>query len=271
VRFVPATHVPREEEKLGILEDVGVRFERLPMQVAERMFPSVDLRDCAWVVYEPDSGVLRARRAVEALVTGVCQRGGNLLRGRATPAGDGAVTVEGHGTYHADPVIYACGGWTKEMFPDVFAGRTVRHDLFFFGAPRAWSTPTVPAFTEVGAEYDGVGDLDGQGVRLGGRFDDLTAELDDGPWVASGNQEAAARRILGHRFPALADAPLVAGAACHSTEIDSVHFEPAAVVAGARVVQLPGWERVWIVGDGSGSLFKHAPSIAREVEGLVVA
>ena len=119
VRFVPATHIPQEEEKLAILGDVGVRFERLQMDVAERMFPSVDLRDCAWVVHEPDSGVLRARRAVEALVAGVCRRGGNLLRGRARPAGDGAVTVEGHGTHHADLVIYACGGWTKDVFPDL--------------------------------------------------------------------------------------------------------------------------------------------------------
>jgi glycine/D-amino acid oxidase-like deaminating enzyme len=269
VKFIPATHIPHEEERLGMLEDVGVRVQRLQMPVAERMFPSVNLSDCAWVVYEPDSGALRARRAVEALVAGVCRRGGNLVRGRAQPAGDGAVTVDGHGTCHADLVIYACGGWTKELFPKLLAGRTVRHDLFFFGAPRSWSTPTVPAWTEAEHEFDGVGDLDGQGVRLGGRFDDLTADLDDGPWAASEGQEAAARRILGHRFPALADAPLIAGAACHSTEIESVHCEPVAVVGGARVMRVPGWERVWIVGDGSGSLFKHSPSIAREVEGLV--
>ena len=269
VKFVPATHIPREEERLGILAEVGVRVERLQLQVAERMFPSVDLRDCAWVLYEPDSGALRARRAVETLVAGVCQRGGKLVRGRATPAGDGAVNVEGHGTSHSDLVIYACGGWTKELFPDLLAGRTVRHDLFFFGAPRSWSTPPVPAWTEAASEYDGVGDLDGQGVRLGGRFDDLTADLDDGPWVASEHQAAAVRRILGHRFPALADAPLMAGVACHSTEIESVRTEPVALVGGARVMQVPGWERVWIVGDGSASLFKNAPSIAREVERLL--
>ena len=131
--------------------------------------------------------------------------------------------------------------------------------------------PTVPAWSEIGPEYDGVGDLDGQGVRLGGRFDDLTADLDDGPWVASGSQEVAVRRILGHRFPALADAPLMTGAACHSTEIESVRSEPVAVVGGARIMRVPGWERVWIVGDGSASLFKHAPSIAREVEELVAS
>jgi hypothetical protein len=36
-------------------------------------------------------------------------------------------------------------------------------------------------------------------------------------------------------------------------------------------MRLPGWERGWIVGDGSGSLFKHAPSIACEVERLVTS
>ena len=254
-----------------MLRDVGVRAQRLRIPVAERMFPSVDLHDCEWVVHEPDSGALRARRAVEALVAGVCRRGGSLLGGHATPSGDGAVTIDGHGTHHADLVIYACGGWTKELFPELLTGRTVRHDLFFFGAPRSWSTPTVPAWSEVGSGFDGVGDPDGQGVRLGGRFDDLTADLDDGPWVASGHQEAEARRVLGHRFPALADAPLIAGAACHSTEIESVRHEPVAVIGGARVMRLPGWERVWIVGDGSASLFKHAPSIACEVERLVTS
>ena len=191
------------------------------------------------------------------------------MRGRATPAGDGAVTVEGHGTHHADLVIYACGGWTKELFPDLLAGRTVRHDLFFFGAPRSWSTPPVPAWTEAAPEYDGVGDLDGQGVRLGGRFDDLTADLDDGPWVASEHQAAAVRRILGHRFPALADAPLMAGAACHSTEIESVRTEPVASWAARELCRYLAGNEYGSSGTVRPVSSRHSPSIAREVEGLV--
>src|SRR5437763_1241340 len=62
----------------------------------------------------------------------------------------------------------------------------------------------------------------------------------------------AARRFLARRFPALADAPLVASEVCQYESTPDSHF---------IVDRLPGAANVWIAGGGSGHGFKMGPAI----------
>ena len=254
-------------ETVRVLAEQGVPHERLDADQARALFPSISLKDDEWVLFEPHAGALLARQAVQAMVADALAHGATLVAGRGRPDGDG-VAVDGRHLV-GDRVIYACGGWTQDVFPELLAGDTYQHDLFFFGASTKWATPPTPVWVDVASGFAGMGDVDGLGVRLGGRFADRRADLDAGRWDADVRQEDAARRMLGRRFPALADAPLIGAVACHSTDIRSVAISPVAVIAGARLMRHPDHGHVWIVGDGSGTLFMHGPNIALELERLL--
>src|SRR6266404_8173724 len=50
------------------LNKLGIRFEKLTAAEAVQRYPQIEFDRIAWAMFEPDSGVLKARRAVQAVV-----------------------------------------------------------------------------------------------------------------------------------------------------------------------------------------------------------
>ena len=71
---------------------------------------------------------------------------------------------------------------------------------------------------------------------------------------------AGARAILGARFPAMADAPLVEARVCQYEASTDGHY---------LVDHHPQLENVWLVGGGSGHGFKMGPAMGEHVAALV--
>jgi glycine/D-amino acid oxidase-like deaminating enzyme len=65
-----------------------------------------------------------------------------------------------------------------------------------------------------------------------------------------------ARAFLAHRFPALANQPLLESRVCQTEMTVDEHF---------IVQRHPDWTNVWIAGGGSGHAFKHGPVIGEYV------
>jgi len=65
-----------------------------------------------------------------------------------------------------------------------------------------------------------------------------------------------ARAYLAQRFPGLADAPFVHGRVCQYENSSNGDF---------LIDRLPGFDRVWLVGGGSGHGFKHGPAVGDRV------
>src|SRR5204863_425631 len=82
----------------------------VPDAEAARLFPSFGGDDLAFVLLEPEAGVLRARRAVRALARAAEAHGARLVRARARPE-DGFVALDGGRRLSADVVVWACGSW----------------------------------------------------------------------------------------------------------------------------------------------------------------
>src|ERR1051325_5586873 len=59
---------PYPAQTLETLRRVGVRCERLTLTELHRRYPQFSLDELAWVLFEPDCGVILARRAVQAVV-----------------------------------------------------------------------------------------------------------------------------------------------------------------------------------------------------------
>jgi len=80
-----------EAESQRAMTDQGIPCERLDPAEAAKLFPSLGIDDLRFVLYEPEAGVVRAQRAVQALARQAVAHGARLVRGRATPDGDAAV------------------------------------------------------------------------------------------------------------------------------------------------------------------------------------
>ena len=101
---------------MRVLKGLGIPCEQLSVEVAARQYPTFKGDDLAWVLHEPEAGVLRAQRAVQTLAAQAVERGAQLVRGRATPDG-GRVVVDDE-TLEADRVVWSSGGWLAGLFPE---------------------------------------------------------------------------------------------------------------------------------------------------------
>jgi hypothetical protein len=56
-----------ESAALPVLEDAGIRFEKLSALDCAKRRPQINFDGVSWSVYEPDSGFPAARRGCEAI------------------------------------------------------------------------------------------------------------------------------------------------------------------------------------------------------------
>jgi sarcosine oxidase len=232
--------------------------ERLEVAEAARLFPSFRGDDLAFVLLEPEAGVLRAQKAVRTLVREAIRGGARLVRSRARPAGD-TVVLEHGARLEADVVVWACGGWLSRLFGDLVTLKVTRQELLFLDGGRAWASPAVPAWVDYDRAMYGTADVDDLGMKAA--LDVEGPPLDpDAPLVDTPTTVGVVRDYLRDRFPPLARARLNEARACRYELSPDSHF-----IAGRH----PDHARVWIVGGGSGHGFKHGPAMAERIAAAV--
>jgi sarcosine oxidase len=247
-----------EADSARVLAAEGIPTERLSPDDAMQLFPSLRADDLAFVLVEPEAGVLRARHAVRALVRSGRRRGVELVIGTARPDGPG-VTVNGR-RLGADRVLWACGPWLATLFDDLVRLRVTKQDVTFFGADPTWASPPVPGWVDYGGSIYGVGDVAGRGFKCAPDAEGPAFDPDTGERLLSGGSEQRAREYLAHRFPALANAPLVGARVCQYSITADTHF-----IAAPH----PEHDGVWLLGGGSGHGFKHGPALGAYVADLL--
>jgi len=241
-----------EAASLTALTSLSIPVERLEVADAARRFPSFKGDDLAWVLHEPEAGVLRAQKAVQTLARQAAQRGARLVRAKAKPDGDRVVT--GADTLEADRVIWSCGGWLAQLFPEHVTLRVTRKELFFFDGGPEWAA--APGWVDYDRAFYGTGDIDGLGVKVAWDKEGPPLDPDADLPGPSEEVERTSREYAGERFPALADAPIVLSKRCRYEISPDSHF---------IVAPHPEHANVWIVGGGSGHGFKHGPALAERL------
>jgi sarcosine oxidase len=223
---------------------------------AEDLFPSVAADDLAFVLWEPEAGVLRAAEATRALVRAAIAHGARVMVASARP--EGAGVRAGGERLAGDAVVWACGAWLPALFPDLLGGvRVTRQVVTFFGAadPR-WRAPAAPGWVDYDGAFYGTGDVDGWGVKVAPDVEGEAFDPERGSRLPDPGAERAARAYLRHRFPALAGAPLVGARVCQYAITADSHF-----IAAPH----PEHPAVWLVGGDSGHGFKHGPALAERL------
>ena len=221
------------------LHRLGIPCERLTPEEAQRLYPSLGGDDLRSVLFEPDAGVLLARRATRCLVR-------NLLVETARPTPQDPP--------RADVVVWACGAWLPGLFPSLVDQRISRRDVFFVGVDGSWTG--TPGYCDYAGRYYGHGEIGGLGFKAG--YDGPGGEIDpdDLERLPNPESEALARSYVAKRFPALAGAPLIGFRVCQYDLTPDSHF------LFDRHPEHPGW---WLLGGGSGHGFKHGPALAEYV------
>jgi sarcosine oxidase len=245
-----------EADSERVLSARGIPTERLePGAAAERLYPDLGVADLVYVLLEPEAGVLRARRATCTLADAAVRRGARFVGGRAEPYGP-RVRL-GRAVLEADHVVWACGPWLAGLFPGVVELRVTKQDVLYFGAPKTWRTPGVPGWVDYAGAFYGTGDVDGRGFKASTDAPGAPFDPDTGDRSLDWSMEQHVRAYLRRRFPALADARLVAHRRCQYELTGDNRF-----IAAPH----PEHANVWLLGGGSGHGFKHAPALAERME-----
>ncbi len=243
-----------EAESLRTLTDLRIPAQRLTVAEAQALFPSLEGDDLAWVLHEPEAGVLRAQKAIQTLARQAHVHGARIVRGRAAPAG--ANVRVGDETLEADRVVWSCGGWLAGLFPEHVTLRVTRQELFFFDGGPAWAT--APGWVDYDRAFYGTGDIDALGVKVA--WDQEGPPLDPDADLPGPTEEVEreSRAYAAERFPALKDAPIIGTKRCRYEISPDSHF-----IAAPH----PEHDGVWLVGGGSGHGFKHGPAMAERLTG----
>ena len=106
-----------------------IPYEILNPDDVRKSFPVFSIDDITAIIYEPDAGVVRARRAAQAAAAAFEALGGKIVIGRATPSkfSNGRleeISLDTGESLRADTFVFAVGPWLGKTFPEVFAKKT---------------------------------------------------------------------------------------------------------------------------------------------------
>jgi monomeric sarcosine oxidase len=264
-------HMTATAEVLARLE---IPHEKLDRAELMKRFPQFFFGDVDWAVYEPDSGALMARRAVQMLVREMAESGLDLVLEPVAPPSTerrmDSVQTAGGRTISAGAFVFACGPWLPKVFPEELGGRIfpTRQEIFFFGVPageRRFTLPAMPCWLDAGDLY-GIPDLENRGLKIGSDVHGPKIDPDTADRLIPEASLTAMREQLGARFPAMKNAPLLESRVCQYENSSNGDF---------LLDQHPSIDGVWLAGGGSGHGFKHGPAVgeylARRILGTQAA
>jgi monomeric sarcosine oxidase len=243
------------------LQKVGVHFEKLARRELETRYPQMAFGPVTLALFEPDSGVLMARRAVHAVVQDAVKSGLQYLLEAVAPPQDhghlGVVMTRRGTAIKAGCFVFACGPWLPKIFPQLLGNRLypTRQEVYFFGIPAGdtrFAPPAMPAWIDFGAEMYGIPDLEQRGFKVGLDRHGPPCDPDTDERLPTPAVLAAVREYLAQRFPALQHAPLLEARVCQYENTSQGDF---------LIDRHPDFDNVWLVGGGSGHGFKHGPAL----------
>lgn len=248
-----------------VLARCGVSFEELDRATLLRRYPQINCDGIANAIYEPESGVLMARRAVAAVVAeavrlGVHYRVADVMAPLTSERLSRIRTNSGE-ELAAEEFVFACGAWLGKLFPQILGRRIfpTRQIVFYFGIPagnETLSPPALPTFLFKTDESYGMPNLESRGVKIGMDMHGEEVDPDTQSRIVTPQESARIREYADFRFPALENAPIVETRVCQYENTSSGDF---------LIDRHPQMENVWFAGGGSGHGFKHGPAVGEYV------
>jgi sarcosine oxidase len=259
-----------------------------PDEVRKR-WPAIKIDDIKVVLYEPNAGVVRARRACEGVAEVFRHEGGRIVIARVVPPEpgtfDGTSVALTDGTrLSADAFVFAVGPWLGKTFALMQNRmRTPLGSVVYFGTPpgdERFTYPNMPSWNFPGVTGWPTLPIDSRGFRVrgggggGNAPRPSTGESGAAPatpapppappvtdpdlsvrWVDADRVQRS-RNFVAQRFPDLKDAPVLETRSCHYESTSSRNF---------IVAPHPQMKNIWIAGGGNAEGFKQGPVIGEYI------
>lgn len=155
-----------------------IPYEVLNPSDVRKAFPVISMDDITAVLYEPDAGVVRARRAAQAAASAFETLGGKIVIGRATPGTISGgklqeIKLDTGQTLRADTFVWAVGPWMGKTFPDILAKKTSvpMGYVVYFATPvndQRFTFPNLPSYNFPGVTGWAALPVDNRGFRVRG-------------------------------------------------------------------------------------------------------
>jgi len=265
--FFPTGDIILRAQEDGMIRDskaswdkFGFKYEMLTPDEIKYRFPQIRSDSAGIGLWEPDAGVVRARRATQLVVDVFQKEGGKVAIERVSPGERNgrrlsAVTSDTGTSIKGDIFVFACGPWLGKVFPEVMGPRlrTPIGQVFYYATPPgdnrftfpncpSWNVPGVTGWPALGA--------DNRGFRVRGGGGRPPQDPDTSVrWVDYRYHEGS-RNTLAQWFPDLAKQPLLETRACHYESSSGRNF---------IIDKHPDFDNVWIVGAGNAEAFKMGP------------
>jgi len=254
---------PYLEDTIAHWDVVGIDYETLGPDEITRRWPWINTEGITTALYEPQAGVVRARRAIESVAKRFVLEGGEITLARASLGSQSGgrlddIRLDGDGSLSGSTFIFALGPWFPKFFPDLM-GKRLRIPIgyvFYFGIPDSrWMFPNMPSYGVPGCTgWPALGpDHRGFRVRTGGKAGDDPDTSDR--WADAASHEAP-RKIIERYFPDLIGAPINETRACHYEFGSNGNF---------LVDRHPDYDNVWLAGSGSAEAFKQGPVLGEYI------
>jgi sarcosine oxidase len=257
------------DQSAATLHRCGIHHEVFQLPELERRYPRFNLDGISRGLFEPESGVLLARRAVACAVESAIQHGVHLRIAQIqNPRGskrlDSIETAAGE-RISAGAFVFACGPWLPKLFPEFLAARIfpTRQEVFFFATPpgnEQFAPPAMPTWLFRADQAYGMPDLEGRGLKLANDQHGERIDPDTQSRLVSPQGVEWARSFLARRFPSLKGAPITETRVCQYENTSNGDF---------LIDRHPDLHNLWFAGGGSGHGFKHGPALGNYVADLL--
>jgi monomeric sarcosine oxidase len=256
-------------DTLATLAKIGAVFQELTRSEVEQRYSQINFDDIAWAIFEPESGVLMARRAVRAVVKQAQADGVTYLHDSVLPPqGSGrlrSIALSSGEEISAREFVFACGPWLPRIFPEVLGEliHVTRQEVFFFGTPAGdsrFGPQQMPAWIDFTELVYALPDIDGRGFKIAIDAHGADFDPDNDARMSSKEGLSAVREHLKRRVPVLAEAPVLETRVCQYENTSNGDF---------LIDRHPAFENLWLVGGGSGHGFKHGPVVGEYVAGMI--
>ena len=247
---------PYCEATLETLQRLDINHERLDRDELAQRFPQINLGQIDWGLIEPDSGVLLARRAVQAVVSAA----------RAIGVDYHAEAIAPDQKIGAGVRVFACGPWLPKLFPELLGERihVTRQEVIFFGVPpgdERFNAGVMPCWIDFNDLVYALPSIEGRGVKIAIDAHGPEFDPDRGERVVTSSGLEAVREYMAQRVPLLANAPVTETRVCQYENTSNGDF---------LIDKHPGFENVWLIGGGSGHGFKHGPAVGEYVAQMIL-
>jgi sarcosine oxidase len=258
------------EQSASTLLRCGVKHEIWNQASLARSYPQFNLENISRALFEPESGVLMARRAVARTVESAQGLGAQLRIAQvAQPMGAGrldSIKTSAGESYSAANFVFACGPWLGKLFPEILSPLIfpTRQEVFFFAPPPGdmrFSPPSLPTWLFQSEGVYGMPDLEGRGLKIACDTHGEAVDPDTQSRLVSPESVDWARKFVARRFPALQGAPIVETRVCQYENTSNGDF---------LIDRHPEIPNVWFAGGGSGHGFKHGPALGEYVAAMVL-